>query len=104
VVLFAWVFGMEKAWDEIHHGADLTLPRIYKWIIKYVTPLFFFFILGAWFWQEWVPIIFMKNVAPACRPYILATRFGLLAVFILLCALVKIAWRRKKLFGEVGGS
>jgi len=101
VILFAWVFGMEKAWDEIHHGADLTLFPIYKWIIKYVTPLFLFLILGAWFWQEWVPIIFMKNVSPACRPYILATRIGLLAVFVLLCALVKIAWRRKKLFLEM---
>jgi len=101
VVLFVWVFGMEKAWDEIHHGADLTLPRFYKWIIKYVTPLFLFFILGAWFWQEWMPIIFMKNVSPDCKPYILATRMVLLLLFVLLCLLVKIAWRRKKLKGEI---
>jgi SNF family Na+-dependent transporter len=100
VILFAWVFGMDKAWDEIHHGADLTLPRIYKFIIKYVTPLFLFFILGMWFWQEWIPIIFMKNVTSACKPYILATRIGLLVVFLVLCLLVKIAWRRKQLEGE----
>lgn len=96
VVLFVWVFGMEKAWDEIHHGADLTLPRFYKWIIKYVTPLFLFFILGAWFWQEWIPVIFMKKVSADCRPYILATRLGLALLFIILALLVKIAWRRRK--------
>lgn len=101
VVLFVWVFGMEKAWDEIHHGADLTLPRFYKWIIKYVTPLFLLFILGAWFWQEWIPIIFMKNVSPDCRPYILATRIVLLFLFVVLCLLVKIAWRRNKIVREV---
>ncbi|MFC1454348.1 sodium-dependent transporter [Verrucomicrobiota bacterium] len=101
VILFAWVFGMDKAWDEIHRGADLKLPRFYKWIIKYVTPLFLLFILGAWFWQEWAPIIFMKNVTPDCRPYIMATRLALLGLFIVLCVLVKIAWRRKKLSAEV---
>jgi SNF family Na+-dependent transporter len=100
VILFAWVFGMDKAWDEIHHGADLRLPRFYKWIIKYVTPLFLFFILGAWFWQEWIPIIFMKNVTPECRPYILATRLGLVALFVVLCVLVKIAWRRQRIKAE----
>lgn len=100
VILFVWVFGMEKAWDEIHRGADLTLPRIYKWIIKYVTPLFLLFILGAWFWQEWIPIIFMKNTAQECKPYILATRIVLAFLLVALCILVKIAWRRKKPGGE----
>ena len=100
VILFAWVFGMDKAWDEIHHGADLTLPKFYKWIIKYVTPLFLFFILGAWLWQEWGGIILMKKVTPECRPYILATRLGLLVIFLVLCALVKIAWRRRRLKAE----
>jgi len=95
-ILFAWVFGMEKAWDEIHKGADMRVPRVYKFIIRYITPLFLFFILGMWFWQEWLPIIFMKNVPLNNRTYILATRIGLLCVFLILGLLVKIAWRRKK--------
>lgn len=88
--------GMEKAWDEIHQGADMRVPGIYKFIIKYITPLFLFFILGAWFWQEWIPIIFMKNVSAAGRGYILATRIGLLLVFLVLAIMVKIAWTRKR--------
>ena len=101
VVLFAWVFGMDKAWDEIHQGADLVLPRFYKWIIKYVTPLFLFFILGTWVWQEWKPIILMEKVTAECRPYILGTRLLLFGIFIFLCLLVKIAWRRRRARGEV---
>ncbi len=97
VILFSWVFGMNKAWDEIHHGADLQVPIIYKFIIKYITPLFLFFILGMWFFQEWIPIIFMRNVAPENQPYILGTRIGLLAMFVALAVLVKIAWRGKSL-------
>ena len=37
-ILFSWVFGIDKGWDEINAGSDITLPRIYKPIIKYVTP------------------------------------------------------------------
>lgn len=99
-ILFAWVFGMEKAWDEIHKGADMQVPKAYKFIIKYITPLFLFFILGMWFWQEWIPIIFMKNVSAANHRFILWTRLGLLLIFAVLAVLVKIAWRRKKELAE----
>ncbi len=95
-LLFAWVFGMEKAWDEIHHGADMRVPRVYKFIIKYITPAFLLFILGMWFWQQWIPIIMMQGVSPENRGYILATRIGLLAVFVMLGVLVKIAWKRRR--------
>jgi len=47
-VVFSWVFGIDRAWDEIHHGAIMRVPKIYKFIIKYITPLFLFFILGFW--------------------------------------------------------
>jgi SNF family Na+-dependent transporter len=99
-ILFAWIFGMEKAWDEIHKGADMRVPRVYKFIIKYITPLFLLTILGWWFIKEWPPIIFMRNVSLANRPFILATRMGLLLIFLVLAILVKIAWRRKRMRQE----
>ena len=95
-ILFAWVFGMEKAWSEIHHGAQLTVPKIYKFIIKYVTPIFLFIILGAWFYQEGIPTILMKNVSITDKPYILATRWGLIILFLILAILTKIAWARRR--------
>jgi SNF family Na+-dependent transporter len=97
VILFAWVFGMERAWDEIHRGADLRVPKVYKFIIKYVTPLFLFFILGMWFKQEWLPVIIMKNISASDRPFVLATRLGLIIIFLVLGILVKIAWKNKKI-------
>lgn len=116
VILFAWVFGtsttlsadgerrrtigMERAWDEIHKGADMRVPKVYKFIIKYITPLFLFFILGMWFAQEWLPIILMKNVSLGNRPFVLGTRLGLLTIFLSLAFLVKIAWKRKRVLME----
>ena len=38
-VLFAWIFGMDKGWNELNRGADIKIPSMYKWIMKYVTPV-----------------------------------------------------------------
>ncbi|MDX5321828.1 MAG: sodium:calcium symporter, partial [Bacteroidota bacterium] len=39
IVLFSWVFGLEKGWKEIISGADIKVPGIYRYIIKWVTPI-----------------------------------------------------------------
>ena len=96
VILFAWIFGINKAWEEIHHGADLNVPPIYKYIIKYVTPLFLFFILGFWFIQKGIPIILMKGVSPEQQPFVLGTRLMLAGLLLILAILVKIAWDKRK--------
>ncbi|PIQ88977.1 MAG: sodium:calcium symporter, partial [Candidatus Omnitrophica bacterium CG11_big_fil_rev_8_21_14_0_20_42_13] len=95
-ILFGWVFGIENAWEEMHKGADIKIPAIYKFIIKYITPSFLFLILGFWFVQEGVPTILMRGVAEADRIYILAIRLLLLGIFITLSILVKIAWTKKR--------
>ncbi|MBN1526993.1 MAG: sodium-dependent transporter [Candidatus Omnitrophica bacterium] len=95
-ILFAWVFGMEKAWQEIHHGADMQVPKVYKFIIKYITPAFLVVILGSWIYQEGIPTFFMKGVPEADKPFVLATRFFLVSIFAVLALMVKIAWRRKR--------
>ena len=38
IILFAWVFGMDKGWKEITTGADIKVPVVFKFIIKYITP------------------------------------------------------------------
>ncbi len=38
-ILFSWIFGLKKGWKEITDGADVKVPHIYKFIIKFVTPL-----------------------------------------------------------------
>ncbi len=39
IILFAWVFGMDKGWKEINMGADIKVPKIFRFIIQFVTPL-----------------------------------------------------------------
>jgi SNF family Na+-dependent transporter len=40
VIFFGWVFGIEKGWDELHQGAQMRVPAIFKFIIKYVAPAY----------------------------------------------------------------
>ncbi|MBP7679136.1 MAG: sodium-dependent transporter [Bacteroidales bacterium] len=38
IILFSWIFGIKKGWKEITAGADIRIPGIYKFIIKWITP------------------------------------------------------------------
>jgi NSS family neurotransmitter:Na+ symporter len=49
-ILFSWIFGMKKGWAEITSGADIQVPIIYKFIIKFITPVMLIIIfLGSLF-------------------------------------------------------
>ncbi len=39
-LVFSWVFGIDRGWEEITRGADMKVPRFFRFVIKYVTPAF----------------------------------------------------------------
>ncbi len=39
-LIFAYAFGIDRGWEEITRGADIVVPRFFRFVIKYVTPLF----------------------------------------------------------------
>jgi SNF family Na+-dependent transporter len=46
--IFTRIFGIENGWAEITRGADMTVPLVFRFIIRHVTPLFILLIfLGA---------------------------------------------------------
>jgi SNF family Na+-dependent transporter len=47
IILFSWVFGIERGWKEIHDGAQIRIPAFYKIIMKYVAPIYLLFVFGA---------------------------------------------------------
>jgi NSS family neurotransmitter:Na+ symporter len=50
VIVFSWIFGVEKGWEQIKMGADIKVPLIYKPIIQFVTPIMLIIVfLGAMF-------------------------------------------------------
>ncbi|UCD16876.1 MAG: sodium-dependent transporter [Candidatus Zixiibacteriota bacterium] len=97
IILLAWVFGIGRAWDELHLGSNLRVPRIFKFIIKYITPTCLLFILIWWFATDWWDVIMMDGLDRESIPYVLGIRLILLSVLILLAVLVWIAWRKRKM-------
>jgi SNF family Na+-dependent transporter len=95
VVLFALVFGIDRAWDEMTRGADLRLPRGVRFVLRWVTPVFLVVMLAAWAVRDAVPVITLAGRDPADVPYLLAARGLMLAVLALFVVLTWWAWRRR---------
>jgi SNF family Na+-dependent transporter len=70
-VLFAWVFGIDRGWAEMSRGAQLVVPRVFYFVIKYVTPVFLFVILLAYTflpaagWKAYLSAPFTGEEPPA---------------------------------------
>ena len=102
IVLFSWIFGIDRGWKEMHIGADLRVPLIYKFIIKWVTPIFLFILLGWWAVTEAVPTLLMRDVPDAPIAYDPETivyrwfsRLVMLGLLVLGLYLIHQAWVRK---------
>ncbi len=46
--LFGWVLGPRRGLEELDRGASLRLPRIFLFIIRYVSPLYLLAIFAVW--------------------------------------------------------
>jgi hypothetical protein len=40
IILFSWVFGIERGWKEMHSGASIAIPSFYKVVMKYIAPAY----------------------------------------------------------------
>jgi SNF family Na+-dependent transporter len=96
VILFAWVFGMDRAWEEITRGADIRVPRAFYYIIRYVTPLYLILILGFWTVQQAIPKLRMDGVSADERLQVIAARLMLVVIMAGLLLLIGLAWRRRE--------
>ena len=93
VILFAWVYGMKNAWEEMHHGADIQIPRIFYFIIRFVTPVYLIALLLYWGITDGIPIFLMNDKAPQDIPYLWGARAMMVGLTILFLALVAKAYK-----------
>jgi SNF family Na+-dependent transporter len=52
VILVGWVFGIERAREEVKRGAAMKVPGIFWFIIKYVSPAYLLAIFGFWCYRN----------------------------------------------------
>lgn len=52
VFMFIFSYGVDRGLKEAHEGAHMRIPRIFYFIIKYVTPTYLSIIFIGWCWQS----------------------------------------------------
>ena len=82
IIMFAWIMGIDKAWDELNKGAKMKIPSIFKYVVKYITPLFLIFMLVSWSITDAPYFIAKANI------YIWIERTLILATFIFLIYII----------------
>ena len=95
IVIFSWIFGVKKGWEEMHIGADLKVPKIFKFILKYVTPVYMLVVLGAWTYQEAIAKFLMKGEEKSRQPYLWGARAMFIGLILLTVLMVWLAWRKR---------
>ncbi|MCK4632454.1 MAG: sodium-dependent transporter [candidate division Zixibacteria bacterium] len=96
IILLGWVFGIDKTWKELHQGAHMRVPRIFKFVIKYISSTLLLAMLGWWFYDQWWDVITMRGIADDNMPYVLGMRLVLLGILVVLLILIGIAFNRKR--------
>lgn len=110
IILFAWVFGMDKGWAEITRGADIRVPVIYKFIIKYITPAFLLFVFISSLPEIWDMIThkeILHQLAQTSDPeqveflerkiwFVNLSRFILIGIWMTIAGLVYKAYRNRR--------
>jgi NSS family neurotransmitter:Na+ symporter len=95
IIVFSWIFGVEKGWDELHRGADLRAPGFFRWVLKYLTPVYLLVLLVAWTVQAAWERLIMQGEAPENHPYLWGARLLFLLIVATSLLMVGYAWRRK---------
>lgn len=107
-IIFMWVFKPENAWRSIHQGADIRLPRAYKFIMTYVTPAYLAVLLLWWAVQDALPILRHEKAAgggvltPEMDWYITFARWTLVAFAVAAAVAVRLAWQRNRYDDRAG--
>ncbi len=95
-ILFMWVFGADKAWKEMNDGGDIAIPKVFYYIMKFITPAVLFVIMIWWFINDALPILLLKGVDPVNVPYIWGARVLMIILMVVLFVLIKLAWDKNK--------
>ncbi len=95
MILFAWVFGIDKGWAELNRGADIKVPPIFRVIIKYVTPAMLLVILASYLLTALPQKLSYSGVPDEYVPYYLAARLTMIGIFLGFCFAVSYAWRKR---------
>jgi SNF family Na+-dependent transporter len=57
IICFSWIFGVDKGLAEAHRGAQIRIPRLFRFIIKYISPTYLIVIFLGFCWYNLPPYV-----------------------------------------------
>lgn len=88
-------FGVDNMWLELHKGADIAIPRVFYYIMKWIAPVFIT-ALAIWYaLTAMIPDLLMQGVSPDQIGGRWLGRIAMLLLFAIALLLIRTAWRRR---------
>ena len=95
MIIFSWIFGVDRAMKEAHEGAEMDIPRFYRPIMKWVSPIYLVIIFVSFTYAnlgDWI-----RAVAADFRAQMAMALLG--AVTIMLLIMVRMGEKRWRAAG-----
>ncbi len=86
---------------QIQNLCNIRLPKIFYYIIQWVTPTFVLLIVVWWLGGSFWGRLTMEGVPPENRPFLWIARFMMLGMLAFLLAGIRHAWRTHPKFFEI---
>lgn len=104
-VVFSWVVGIKKMWEELNVAADIKLPGFFRFVLKYITPTYLIVLLVLWFIFSGWDTITMKNIESGImvpffgfqvdqRNFIIWLRISFLVFLGLINLVIYLTWKK----------
>jgi SNF family Na+-dependent transporter len=87
---------MKQGWEELNQGSDIKIPKIFYYVIKYVTPAYLIFIMLFWTIDNAIPTLLLEGVKQADVAYRWGARAFMLVMLLACMGMVWLAWKRNK--------
>ena len=96
-VLFMWVFGPDNAWEELHHGALIRLPVVFKYVMTYVTPVFLIVMMVWWTVSAdgALPRLLMHTFPESEHATRWSSRAVMVGILVFQLWLIRAAWQKR---------
>ena len=98
MILFSWKLGVDSGLRDLEDGSVIRIPRIYRFIMKYVTPTLLLVIFLVWLAEN----IWVKQAAPVAAlgrgEHGAVIPMGFLAAYVLFLVFITMASSRHKIY------
>ena len=88
----------EAGWDEINRAADIRVPKVFFYILKFVVPVYLIVLFTGWLWQDLTSPasnILMKGLSGNHLLFGWIARLTMLVVMVAVAVMVHFAWKRR---------